>query len=212
MHLPEAQLVKLAQQGDRQALGELLQRHHHRLFNVALRMVGHHEDAAEVTQDAMLKIVEHIKSYDGRSQLTTWMIRIVMNQSISLLRKRKLRKMTSLDAEGGGNGSGGSGPISNKGEGADTSLRDRLVDDRERKPDQRVQHEEMIAELHRALGRLDEEFRSVLVLRDMNDMDYEQIADTLSVPVGTVKSRLFRARLALRQEMLKVFPDAVQSS
>ena len=203
MHLPEAQLVKLAQQGDRAALGTLLNHHHQRLFNVALRMLGHHEDAAEVTQDAMLKIVGHIKNYDGRSQLTTWMIRIVMNLSISHLRKRKLRRTASLDADSGNGG----GPIA-RGDGNDAALRDRLVDDRERKPDERVQHEEMIAELHRALGRLDEEFRSVLVLRDMNDMDYEQIADALSVPVGTVKSRLFRARLALRQEMLKAFPDA----
>ena len=72
--------------------------------------------------------------------------------------------------------------------------------------DQRVQQAEMMNHLHQALNRVDDDFRSILVLRDINEMDYQQISEVLSVPVGTVKSRLFRARLALREEMAKVFP------
>ncbi len=199
----EKQLIDRARKGDRSALGELLENHHNRLYNVALRMVSNRDDAAEITQDAMLKVVQHIGSYDGRSKLSTWMIRITMNQSISFLRKRKLRKTTSLDMEYSGGGSG-SAASSDGGEGS--ALRERIAGDEEHEPSQRVEQSEMITQLHLALDRVDAVFRSILVLRDINEMDYQQISQVLSVPVGTVKSRLFRARLALREEMSKVFP------
>lgn len=195
----EKQLIDLARKGDRSALGHLLENHHNRLYNVALRMVSNRDDAAEITQDAMLKVVKHIESYDGRSKLSTWMIRITMNQAISFLRKRKLRKTTSLDMEYSGGGTAGDG-----GEGS--TLRERIPGDEELGPTQRVEHSEMMDQLHQALDRVDNDFRAILVLRDINEMDYQQISDVLSVPVGTVKSRLFRARLALREEMAKVFP------
>ncbi len=199
----EKQLIDLARKGDRSALGQLLDHHHNRLYNVALRMVSNRDDAAEITQDAMLKVIQHIADYDGRSKLTTWMIRITMNQAISFLRKRKLRKTTSLDTEFSGSGNGGS-TVGDPGEGS--ALRDRLADDEELGPDQRVQQAEMMDQLHHALNRVEDDFRAILVLRDINEMDYQQISEVLSVPVGTVKSRLFRARLALREEMNKVFP------
>jgi len=200
MPLTEQQLVDRARAGDRQAMGELLANHHNRLYNVALRMVNHQDDALELTQDAMLKIVEHLQSYDGRAQLSTWMIRITMNLSISHLRKRKLRKTASLDATVTGSLSGGDGEVS-------TPLSDRIETKNELSAQQCVQESEMLAALHDAMGRLDEEFRSVLVLRDVNEMDYREIADILEVPVGTVKSRLFRARLALREEMSGLYPE-----
>jgi len=205
MIIPEQQLLDRAKAGDRQAMGELLNNYHNRLFNVALRMVGNRDDAAEVTQDAMLKAVEHLKGYDGRSQLSTWMIRITMNLSISHLRKRKLRKTASLDADnsGGARFSPGAGG----GETSGGAMRDRIEDDRELSAEACVQEDEMLAEMNAAMDRLDAEFRSVLVLRDINEMDYREIAEVLEVPVGTVKSRLFRARLALREEMSKVYPE-----
>ncbi len=196
----EQQLVDRALAGDRHAMGELLSNYRNRLFNVALRMVSHQDDAQELTQDAMLKIVEHLKDYDGRSQLSTWMIRITMNLSISHLRKRKLRKTASLDSTAGPGLSGGDGEVS-------TSLSDRIETKSELPPDQCVEESEMLVHLHEAMQRLDEEFRSVLVLRDVNEMDYREIADILEVPVGTVKSRLFRARLALREEMSRAYPE-----
>ena len=203
MPLSEPQLVHRAQKGDRDALGELLVNHQNRLYNVALRMVGDREDAAEVTQEAMLKIVQHIGGYDGRSQLSTWMIRITMNQAISHLRKRRLRKTISLDADGASSATASQGMTY---DGHSTALRDRLPDEQEPDPHQCVEQDEMLVHLHQALNRLEDDFRSVLVLRDINEMDYRQIADVLSVPVGTVKSRLFRARLALRQEMAQAYP------
>lgn len=177
-------------------MGELLDKHQGRLYNVALRMLSNRDDAAEVTQDAMLKIVQHLDGFRSEAQVTTWMTRIVMNQAITRLRRRKLRDHASLDSLR---------PTPN-GEDQATTLRSVLQDTREPRPGTRVEEGEMIERMLAAIDRLDTDFRAVLVLRDLEDMDYQAIADTLEIKVGTVKSRLFRARLALRQEMQKIAP------
>lgn len=191
----EQRLVEAATGGDGAALGELLSRYRQRLYNVVLRMVSHRDDAAELTQEAMLRIIEHISDFRGSSNIYTWMARIAMNLSISHLRKRRVRRAVSLDAEAG------------QGDQAQP-LRDRLADEREPGPAQSVQKKQMIEQLHAALGRLDETFRGVLVLRDIEQMSYQQIAAVLETAEGTVKSRLFRARLALRQEMRQLDGEA----
>jgi len=193
--IPEARLMELARNGDRDAMGTLLESYRQRLFNVCLRMVGSRDDAAELTQDAMVKIVQHLNTYNGASAFSTWIIRIAMNLSISHLRKQKLRQAASLEA---------CAPAAN-GE-QSRSLRDRLADHAEPGPAHRVQQRELVEHLYGTLARLDEDLRAVLVLRDIDQMDYQQIASVLDIPVGTVKSRLFRARLALRREMLQVCP------
>lgn len=189
-------LIEQVRDGDRAALGQLLEMHQNRLFSIALRMVSNRDDAAEVTQDAMLKIVQHIDTFRSEAQITTWMTRIVMNQAITRLRRRKLRDHASLDT------TRATHPDSDQA----SSLRKVLEDHRELGPEQRVQDSEMVNQLLSAIDRLDTDFRAVLVLRDLEEMDYQQIADTLEIKVGTVKSRLFRARLALRQEMQKIAP------
>ncbi len=202
----EAQLISRVRKGDQAALGDLLERYRRRLFNVSYRMVGNAQDAAELTQDAMVKVIEHFHDYNGKASLSTWMIRICMNLSISHLRKRKLRLTTSLDDDGWTGGHGGGGASGGGGDDQSTPLRARIAADGEPSPEQRVQQNEMIAQMHKALGQVAEEFRAVLVLRDLQEMDYQEIAEALSLPMGTVKSRLFRARLALRQEMAKICP------
>ena len=189
-------LIVQAQEGDHGALSELLQSHQKRLFNTALRMVGNHDDAAEVTQETMLKIIEHIGDFNGQANISTWMTRITMNLSFSHLRKRRIRQTVSLDADGQANRSGA---------GTDqlTPLREQIANQREPEPQSRVQKDEMVAQLQATLNVLQDDLRAVLVLRDIDEMDYQQIAHVLTIPVGTVKSRLFRARLALRQEMAK---------
>lgn len=187
----EQRLVEAAIGGDGPALGELLSRYRHRLYNIVLRMVSHRDDAAELTQEAMLRILEHISDFRGGSNIYTWMVRIAMNLSISHLRKRQVRRTVSLDAETGH--ADQTGP-----------LRDRLTDAREPGPAQNVQKKQMIEQLYAALDRLDGTFRGVLVLRDIEQMSYQQIAKVLDTAEGTVKSRLFRARLALRKEMKKL--------
>jgi len=197
MHQPsDTVLIEQVRDGDRAALGQLLEKHQNRLFSIALRMVSNRDDAAEVTQDAMLKIIQHFDSFRSEAQVTTWMTRIVMNQAITRLRRRKLRDHASLDST----------RITGSDGDQAASLRKVLENTREPGPEQRVEEGEMIDRLLSAIDRLDTDFRAVLVLRDLEEMDYQQIADTLEIKVGTVKSRLFRARLALRQEMQKIAP------
>lgn len=200
----EQQLVKAVLKGDQHALGQLLEQMQPRLYNVALRMVSNRDDAAEVTQDAMLKVIEHVHDFKEQSSIATWMIRITMNLAISHLRKRKVRKAGSLDQPFGSQNSSQYDQSS--------SLRNHIEDKREPEPSQSVQQKEMLVHLQAALASLGEDFRSVIVLRDIEEMDYQQMADVLAVPVGTIKSRLFRARLALRHEMLRLCPPAPNGS
>ena len=186
----EQKLISDAQNGDQSALGQLLENYQHRLFSVSLRMLGNRDDAAEITQDAMLKVVQNIDKYNGQAAISTWMIRIVMNLSISYLRKRRLRMTASLDA-----------PIGSNGGDQPSALSNHISDDGELTPDLSVQNDEMIQKMHQCLEALEDDFRAVIILRDLNEMDYQAISDVLDIPVGTVKSRLFRARLALRQAM-----------
>lgn len=198
--LSEKELLGRIRRGDQAALGQLLQNYHKRLYNVCLRMVSNRDDAAEATQEAMLKIVQHIDHFRGDAQLSTWMIRIAMNQATTLLRRRRVRQSVSLDQGANPGGNPGAGAADDQAR----ALRLHLADSREPSPQQRVQQKETHAQLHTALGLLEEDFRAVLVLRDLQEMDYQQISEVLDLPMGTVKSRLFRARLALRQELVKV--------
>jgi len=193
----DAELIERLRGGDPSAMGELLSRHQQRLYNIALRMVSNRDDAAEVTQDAIVKIIQHLDGYRSEAQVTTWMTRIVMNQAITRLRRRKLRDHASLDST-----------RSAGGEDQGLSLGQFLENAQEPRPDQRVEQEEMIEQMLSAIDRLDTDYRAVLVLRDLEELDYQTIAQTLELKVGTVKSRLFRARLALRQEMQKIAPAA----
>jgi RNA polymerase sigma-70 factor (ECF subfamily) len=189
--LAEQQLLADIRHGDQAALGQLLHRYQTRLYNVCLRMLGRHEEAEDATQEALLHVIEHIRQFKGRSSLSTWMIRIAMNVSISQLRRRKVRRAVSLEDCGDGSVQ----------EDQASALRQHLADGREPQPHQRVEHDEMAHQLEHALAALEEPFRAILILRDIEQMDYQQIADVLDLPSGTVKSRLFRARLALRQKM-----------
>jgi RNA polymerase sigma-70 factor (ECF subfamily) len=184
----ERQLVRAVQAGDRGPLGELLCAYQKRVFHVCLRMVSDREDAAELTQEALLRAVQHIENYKRTSSFSTWLIRIAMNLSISHLRKRRVRSAASLD-----------GTV--EGEDQATALKSAIASEREPEPGQSVQQQEHVQLLEAALEALDPALRSVIVLRDLQEMDYKHIAEVLAVPVGTVKSRLFRGRLALRREM-----------
>ena len=187
-------MVKAIQGGDSSAWSRLLTRYQDRLFGVCVRMVGDREQASDLTQDAMVRIIEGIKTYDGRAKLSTWMIRVTMNVCLSKLRSEKLRRHASLDA---GLDSGGSG--GDRGRGSAERVPDLQV--REPAAELSVEREETRRLVAAALLRILPEQRAILVLRDSKGLEYEQIAEVLDVPVGTVKSRLFRARSALREAL-----------
>ncbi|QQE12772.1 RNA polymerase sigma factor [Planctomycetota bacterium] len=189
----ERELLSQIKKGNQAALGSLLKSQQTRLFNICLRMVGNRDDASEVTQETFLKVISNIGKYRGEAKLSTWMTRIAINQSISFLRKQQYRRTVSLDQP-----AGGSVGVSDD---QATALRSQIADGREPGPDLSVEKKEMLGKLQDAMGDLDEEFRAILILRDIEQMEYKQIADVLHLPQGTVKSRLFRARLALREAM-----------
>ena len=203
-------LITAHKAGDPTALTELLTKYQDRLFAVCLRMIGNQDHAADLLQDAMVRIIAGIHTFNANSKLSTWMIRIAMNACLTELRRRKLRKHASLDAPSGGGGSGGRGGGGGGGEwGGRGTIGSGLSDPGEHSPLQSVVMEDDRRRLFRALSGLDPEQRAILILRDAQGLDYRRIAEVLDIPEGTVKSRLFRSRFALRQEMerLEAMPD-----
>jgi RNA polymerase sigma-70 factor (ECF subfamily) len=198
---PDAALLERVQRGDRAALGRLLQRHQPRVYHVCLGMVRHRDDAAELAQDVLVKLVQHIEDFRGEAKLSTWLTRVAMNACISHLRKAKLRTTVSLDLPPGswGGASGSDSDRSGLGSRLDAADHGRA----EPTPDRRVEQEEDLGRLRAALGELDPDHRAVIVLRDLEQLDYAGIAEALELPVGTVKSRLFRAREALRDKLVE---------
>lgn len=187
------QQIRAAGIGERSAWAELLTRYQDRLFAICYRMVGNREIAADLTQDAFVKVLQGLDSWDGRSKLSTWMFRVTMNLCLSHLRSAKLRSHASLDAAIAPSLIRGSdsGNVRKK---VGMSEADR----RELSPAEGVELRQRRQLVSAALSDLEPDQRAIIVLRDIQGLDYDQIAATLDIAVGTVKSRLFRARLALR--------------
>jgi RNA polymerase sigma-70 factor (ECF subfamily) len=175
----DARLVEAAQQGDRDAFGDLVSRYQDRLFNTLLRIAGSREDAADAVQDAFVQAYVKLDSFRGDAQFFTWLYRIAMN--VALSRRRRRRPTTSLEAA---KSAAGEEPMD-----AAPGPHDRLLAD------------ERARQVHSALADLGEGHRKILVLREIEGCSYEVIADILELPVGTVRSRLFRARMQLRDKL-----------
>jgi RNA polymerase sigma-70 factor, ECF subfamily len=191
----DAELLRQAQAGDRAAFGQIVVLFQDRLYNAVLRLVGDREEARDLVQEAFMRALSSLDSFRGESRPYTWLFRIAMNLSISQLRKIHRHRTFSLDgtSRGGDNGDGG--------EDQAAGLVSRLAEPKSENPAAAVQKSEEAEQVLAALGRLDPEYRAVLVMRDIEGFDYQQMADVLNLPLGTLKSRLFRARLALRDEM-----------
>ncbi len=198
--LIDQRLVARTRAGEAGAWQELLARHQDRLYGVCVRMVGPtprgRELATDLAQDAFVKIIQGLHTFDGQAKVSTWMIRVTMNVVLSWQRGQRLRQHASLDAPVAGHpGGAGGGP----GSGSETRSHAELLPDREPTADRRVQSLELRATVAEALSQVEPEQRALLVLRDVRGLDYAQIAHVVGVPVGTIKSRLFRARINLRE-------------
>jgi RNA polymerase sigma-70 factor (ECF subfamily) len=160
-------LASLAAGGDRDALDVLLERHVDRVHAVCRRILGHREDALDATQEALISVARSIDRFDGRAAFTTWLYRVASNAALDELRRRKRRPTPAEPVID---------PVAS-GSGPET-VGDRI-------------------DVDAALARIPEEFRVAVVLRDLCDLDYAQIADILDLPPGTVRSRIARGRAAL---------------
>lgn len=197
----DADILRKAGQGDRSAFAQIVVLYQDRLYNALLRMVGEVDEARELTQETFTRALDRIDSFRGESGAYTWLFRIGMNLAISRLRQSRRRRVFSLDGPAGGNGNG------HDGSGQASSLLDRVVTDPGPSPLEQLERRERQNHVLAALGRLDADYRAVLVMRDVEGFDYQQMADVLSLPLGTLKSRLFRARLALRDELAAYLGD-----
>ena len=183
--MDELRLLEAHRAGDPEALATLLRSYQGRIYSICYRMLRDGEEASDLTQDSIVKVIQGLPSYDGRAKLSTWIIRVTMNCCLSYLRRKRVRRHASLDA------------ISDE---DNVPRLDRLAAG-EPTPVDRVEHAEAMEALLAALGDLDPPARAALVLRDLQGLEYRQMAEVLDLPQGTVKSRIFRARVALREAL-----------
>lgn len=184
----EARLVKRAKQGDMHAFEELIIQHEKIVYNVALRMMNHSEDAKDISQEVFLKAYRNIGNFDERSQFSTWIYRITANTCIDEMRKRKGRQSFSLEEEL---------------ESEEGSMQWQVADAGET-PEESMLREEQKSEILQALESLSPEHKVAVILRDIKGLSYEEIAEILELTLGTVKSRISRGRNQLKQEILKL--------
>lgn len=178
---PEEAWVQAAKAGDLSAFNRLVLAYQEQLYNVAYRLLGDPEEAADATQEAFLKAYERLHQHRGGS-FRAWLLRILTNTCYDALRKRRRR------AEG---------PLPDT-TGPDPLDRLRLLPSREASPEEAALRGEIHRAIQEGLQRLSPEYRTVLVLSDIEGLSYEEIAEVLSIPLGTVKSRLSRARAQMR--------------
>lgn len=172
----DEELLERFRSGDNAAFDNIVDRYERRVFAVSLRICRHHEDARDVTQDVFVTALRSLASFRGESQLGTWFHRVAVNSALDLVRRRKRRDASSVE-ELTEQPSEDPGPETSAIEGV------------------------RAREVHKGLGRLPLEARAVIVLHDLQGLDYAECAEALGVPLGTVKSRLHRARLQLAREL-----------
>lgn len=174
----EPSLIAAAQAGDRRALDRLLREHQARIHAVCRRITGNDADALDATQDALIAVVRGLPRFDGRSRFSTWVYRIATNSCLDELRRRRRRPLVGLPEHEGVT----LDLPSDRGSAVDDRVADGLaVDD--------------------ALATLPEEFRAAVVLRDICELDYAEIAEVLEIPAGTVRSRIARGRAHLIDQL-----------
>lgn len=186
--------VILCQNGDTDAYEVLVERHQKKMLNIAYRMMGDYDEACDVTQEAFLSAYRNIKKFKAEAKFSTWLYRIVVNYSknrLKQLRNIAQREVVSVDDLG---------EIKTEGALCQFSPNDA-------NPGAQMEQREREAQVQKCITSLDEEYREILVLRDIQGLSYEEIKDILKIPDGTVKSRLSRARNSLKDCLVKVIGD-----
>jgi len=181
--MDEPALIQSAQRGDLDAFNTLVLHYQDALFNTALRILGDDDLAADATQDAFLSAFQHLNSYRGGS-FKAWLHRTVTNACYDELRRKKRRPATPLE------------PDSNDGDEMDSP---RWLADPRLTPEQQAEADELEHAIQHCLDALPVEFRAVVVLADLQGLDYTEVAAAIHAPLGTIKSRLARARLRLQE-------------
>jgi RNA polymerase sigma-70 factor, ECF subfamily len=189
----EPRLVELATAGDREARRELFERFRDVAYRVALRITGRHEDALDVVQDGFIRAFERLGDFQRESGFQTWLLRIVSNRALDLLRARKVRLVIPL-------------------QGDDDDPRGELAaPTRESRPGGALERAELAERLRQAIESLPPDQRAVFALYASGDLTYGQIAEVLGIPIGTVMSRLYHARRKLHEMLPDLAPESGNS-
>jgi len=181
----DKKLVEQALAGKTESFEQLVRKYQDRLYNTLVHITGSTHEAEEVAQDAMMQAHAKLDSFRGHSSFYTWLYRIAFNMSISRQRKKRPRVSLNQIQE-----NAGIDPI-----------------DAAERPDAAIERSERAHQVHVALSKLSEEYRTVLVLREIEECDYSTICDMLDIPIGTVRSRLSRARTTLRDHLRQAIGD-----
>ena len=186
--MTEQELVALAKQGDQDAFAQLVEANQNKIFSLALRMTGNPEDGADLAQEAFLKAWRNLSTFQEESSFSTWLYRLTNNLCIDFLRKEKRRKaaVTTISLDDDENESP---PVE--------------VPDQRFTPETEVERRELRAAMSQALRSLSDEHRQILILREVEGLSYTEIAGLLELEEGTVKSRIARARISLRNILQK---------
>ncbi len=176
----DRQVIQAVLKGDSERFGILVVRYQDRLFNGVSRMLGSAADADDVLQESFLQAFRKLSTFRESSSFYTWVYRIAINAAINLRRRERRSVNLSENAQ----------------------FHDQLISDADSGPDRRLEKSEEVRELQDALNQLSDEHRNILVLREIEGMSYEDISQILDMPIGTVRSRLHRARLQLRDSLI----------
>ena len=184
----DRELVESARKGDREAFRTLFERYHRRAYALAFGVLRHQDDALDVVQDAFIKAHKYLDKFEGNSSFYTWLYRIVMNLAIDHLRKHRRVRPVELDEQHLDESSGG-----------DDTLLPKMLGGN---PGRALMDKEIRARIDQALGELSENHRSVLVMRELEGMSYEEMAQAMGCSKGTIMSRLFHARKNMQKRLI----------
>lgn len=189
----DLQLVEACQKGDQMAFEQLVLKHQKRVFNIVYRFLGDYEEAKDLTQEVFIRVYKAIKGFRKEAQFSTWVYYITCNTCRNKLRQWKTRPMVeSLDK-----------PLETDENEINITIPDTTI----KQPDEALEQKEIQTKVQQAIQTLSEDHKTVIILRDIQNLSYEEIAQVLNCSLGTVKSRLARARLALKDKLKEVIKN-----
>lgn len=190
----DKQLVSLCRRGDERAARELVSRFQRPVFSIIYRMVRDREKAEDLAQETFVRTFNNLDRYDRSYKFSSWLFKIAYNLTVDHLRKRELKTISIH----------GSPDAVTQDQQEATSV---TLESTEEAPDARVESLELAGQLEEAIGRLRHEYRTAIILRHVEGRTYEEIAEIMDIPLGTVKTYIFRARRRLREELSGTFED-----
>jgi RNA polymerase sigma-70 factor (ECF subfamily) len=188
MSLAERLLIARLRERDEQAFSEIFKRFGDKVFSLVYRMLGNRHEAEDVTQEVFVTVFKTIDGFRGEAKFSTWLLRIAANQS-----KNRIKYLARRPTEGADLDEGGPAQVA--------SASAPVVQSQIEGPDALLEAAEMKSITQTAIGKLDEEHRLLVILRDVEELSYQEIGEITGLPEGTIKSRLHRARLAIKEEL-----------